>query len=56
MSEKTELNLIDWLNKVVKLEKKVFSIQEDFGDFYLYFELFKKLDIMDEDDWNKYVR
>jgi hypothetical protein len=50
------MSIVEWLNKEVKMTQKVSNVTEEFKDFFLYSELFHKLDLMDSDDWNKYER
>jgi len=49
------MSLLDWLNSM-GLERRVLRLAEDLDDFYLYGELMKKLEIVDEEDEQKYWR
>lgn len=50
------MELLDWLNEEVKLSQKIFNVSDEFADFCLYGELFRKVDLMDADDWKKYAK
>ncbi len=50
------MELLDWLNQDVKLSQKIFNVSDEFADFWLYGELFRKVDLMDSDDWKKFIR